>query len=347
MKLDIQKASMLKRISAGILDFILLVVLTVGFMALIAVISDFDGHVKNYEGYLDHYATVSGVADYATVKDADGNAVDPSTGFDFVSTEEYKNLSEEEQKIYQEKVDAAIKALNEDEVASKEYMLVMSLTLVITSISIFLAYLILEFILPLVFKNGQTLGKKAFGIAVMHQNCVKVTPTAMFIRTFLGKFAIETMIPVLIVLMIFFNVIGYVAWIVLGGILLLELVCMFYKKQRLLIHDILAKTVSVDLASQMIYATEEEAVEAQRLAQYEQSTDYVPGSFSFNKTTSGDEIVKQDNVGTDDIEDTCGTDDEEVIFDEQPQNIVDEHIDNAQDAYIEQQENRVDDTQDL
>lgn len=312
MRLDIQKASMLKRISAGILDFILLVILSVGFAALISVISGYDKHINNYQNYLDEYAVQFGVDEYAK-PDSDG-VIKPSDGFKFFNSEEYNNLSEEEKKVYNNKVEAAYTALNNNAVAKKEYMLVMSLTLVMVSIGILLSYLILEFILPLLLKNGQTIGKKAFGIAVVHINGVKVNSVAMFIRTFLGKYCIETMIPVLIITMILFSAIGIVAFIVLGGILVLELFCLMYKKQRSLIHDVISKTCTVDLASQKIYDTEEEAIEAQRLAQYEEQSEYIPGTFSFDKTVEGKEIKKiDDNCGTDDVQDTCGTDDIEDI----------------------------------
>lgn len=274
MGFDIQKASVLKRISAGILDFILLIVLSVGCAVIVSLICDFDGHIKNYENYLSKYQNEYNI------------------DFSFVGSDEYNALSEEEQSAYKEQCEKAYQALIADTLAMKEYNLVMSLTIVITSIGIFLSFMILEFILPLILKNGQTIGKKVFGIAVMHTNCVKIRSVALFIRSILGKYVIETMIPVLILIMMYFNVIGIVSIIVLAGILILEIVVYFVSKNRSLIHDILAKTVAVDLASQMIYSTEEEALETMRLAKYEESTEYVPGTFSFGKTVDGREIIK-------------------------------------------------------
>lgn len=286
MNLDIQKASVLKRISAGILDFILLIVLAVGCCALLSLICDFDGHIETYQGYLYKY---------------EKEFLDPDNGkgFDYVNTEEFKNLPEEDQQEFKEKCDKAYEALNADDAAVKEFAMVMSLSLVVISIGIFLSYLILEFILPLIFKNGQTIGKKVFGIALMHTNSVKVNSVAMFIRSILGKYVIETMIPVLIVLMMYFNVIGIVSIIVLAGILILEIIVYIVSKNGSLIHDILAKTIAVDLASQMIYSTQEEMLEATRVAQYEsEHPEYVPGTFSFDKTTDGEKIDKADAIPT-------------------------------------------------
>ena len=59
---------------------------------------------------------------------------------------------------------------------------------------------------PLKLGNGQTIGKKVFGIGVMRVDGVQLTTIQLFIRTILGKFTLETMIPVYIVLMIFFNI---------------------------------------------------------------------------------------------------------------------------------------------
>ncbi len=316
MKLDIQKASILKRISAGILDLILLVVLSVGFFALISVISDFDGHINAYNTYKAEAVIQADMLDYVKdaskiYLDADKTQIDieqVNTAYDYYYSDAFQELSEEEQKIYKDKYTVAMEILQENPQAVKENMLVSSLTFVITSVGILLAYLILEFILPLILKNGQTIGKKVFGIAVMHTNCVKVSHITMFIRTILGKYAIETMIPVLMLIMLLFGMIGWVALVVLCGILALEIVCFLYKKQRTLIHDLIAKTTTVDLASQQIFNTVEEALEAQRLAQYEEGAEYVPGTFTFGKTTDGRDIVRneQDNAGTDD---SCGTDD--------------------------------------
>lgn len=278
MGFDIQKASVLNRISAGILDFILLIVVAAGCALLMAVICDIDGHQDNVQNYINHYEQEYGIE------------------FDFVDSDEFKEMTESEQQAYKEKCDEAYAALNADQDAMKEWLLVMNLTLLIVSIGILLSYLILEFIIPLIFKNGQTIGKKVFGIALMHTNCVKVRSVAMFIRSILGKYVIETMIPVLMIIMMYFNVIGLVSVIVLAGILILEVVVYFVSKNCSLIHDVLAKTVAVDLASQMIYNTEEEATEARLLAKYGESTEYVPGTFSFGKTVNGD-IIENNDAG--------------------------------------------------
>ena len=110
----------------------------------------------------------------------------------------------------------------------------------------------------------------------MRTNGVRINKVSLFIRTFLGKYAIETMIPVLIVIMVFFNSIGIIGPIIVGLIFILEAILMIATKTNSMIHDLLADTVVVDYASQMIYESEEALVAAKRQAAYEkaQTTNY-------------------------------------------------------------------------
>ena len=124
----------------------------------------------------------------------------------------------------------------------------------------FFAILVLEFIIPLVFKNGQTIGKKIFGIAVIRPNGVKAGHVCFFIRALLGKYAIETMIPILLFMMMMFGMIGVVAPLVLIGIVILEIAVFATSGTNSLIHDVLSDTVSVDLSSQMIFDSENDLI---------------------------------------------------------------------------------------
>jgi uncharacterized RDD family membrane protein YckC len=119
------------------------------------------------------------------------------------------------------------------------------------------AFLLLEFLIPLLLGNGQTVGKKVFGVAVMREDSVKLSPVLLFIRAILGKYTIETMVPVLIILMIYWGVLGFFGTVILFGMLILQLVLLFSTKERSAIHDKLAHTVAVDYASQKIFDTPE------------------------------------------------------------------------------------------
>ena len=131
------------------------------------------------------------------------------------------------------------------------------------SLSVFFAVLIAEFIIPICLKNGQTVGKKIFSIAVMRIDGVKVTPVIMFVRSILGKYTVEIMIPLIILLMAFLGVGSIVTFGVVVLIVLFEIGLVIFTKTNSLIHDVLSSTVTVDLASQMIFDSPEAKQEYQ------------------------------------------------------------------------------------
>lgn len=235
---DLQKATMWKRISAALFDMILLCILIVGDAFIFSTVLGYDSYNETLENSYEKYESKYGIT------------------FE-ITEEEYNTMPEEKL----EKYDAAYRELIADEEAMYAYNMVVNLTLLIVSFSILIAYLILEFAVPLRFGNGQTLGKKVFGIGVMRTDGVKITAPLLFIRTVLGKYTIETMIPVLICIMIFFNSIGVTGTIIIGLILLLQIILLIVTQTNSVIHDVLAKTVVIDVASQMIFESTEELVE--------------------------------------------------------------------------------------
>jgi uncharacterized RDD family membrane protein YckC len=234
MNIELQKANMWKRISAGLFDGILLAMLAVGLAFLLSVVLGYDGHTAQLE------------ARYAEYEARYGITLD-------ITSADYDAMTEEERAQY----DAALAAFAEDREAGYLYSLLINLTLVIITFGILLSYLILELIVPLLFGNGQTLGKKVFGIGVMHVNALKITPQMLFIRTVLGKYTLETMIPVLLILMIFFGIIGIEGTAIILVLALVQVVLLAATRTRSAIHDLLAQSVTVDLASQMIFENAE------------------------------------------------------------------------------------------
>lgn len=186
---------------------------------------------------------------------------------------EKANFTNKQNKAWKGAYEDCEKAFSNDLGYGDRTMQVFGFTLLMVSLGILLSMLILEFALPLIFKNGQTIGKKVFGIAVMHENGVRVNTITMFIRTFLGKYAVETMSPALLLLMIFTGN-ALIAVIVMAALVIFEIVLFVWKKEtRPFIHDVFAKTVVVDLASQMIFNTEEEMQEFRRNTYAESSGD--------------------------------------------------------------------------
>ena len=245
---DVQRASVFKRISAGIFDFIITSTLIVAITLLLSAILGYDGYKTRLDGFYAKYE------EQFEIK------------FD-MTEEERAAMTDDDRKRY----DEAYEALISDNDAMYTYNMIISLTLLITSIGILLGMLITEFILPLIFGNGQTLGKKIFGVGLMRTDGVKVSTVMMFVRAILGKYTLETMIPVLIVLMLIFNMIGIEGTVVLGGILLLQLILICATKNRTLVHDLLAYTVAVDVASQRIFESPEALLEYKKRIHAEQA----------------------------------------------------------------------------
>ncbi len=238
MATDLQKASLWKRISAGLFDFILIAILAVGAAALLSVAFGYNTHNQNLTDAYARYEAQYGVQ------------------FQMTQTE-FEALSQQEQDAYYEAYDALIA----DEEVIYLYNLVLNITLLIITFGILLAVLVLEFGVPMLLKNGQTLGKKIFGIALMRVDGVKLTGVQLFIRTVLGKFTVEIMIPVYILIMIFFNSIGLVSVVILGALLVGQILSMTLSKTGGLLHDTIAATVAVDMASQRIFDTPEDKLE--------------------------------------------------------------------------------------
>ncbi len=234
---DLQRASMWKRISAWLLDAILLCVVATGMALLLSALLNYDQYSQQLDARYAYFESEYGVSRNVTQAEVDAMTPDQLAA-----------------------MEAASKALSEDGEAMYAYTMMLQLIILIVSIAILLAYLALEFFVPLAFKNGQTIGKKVFGIGVMRQDGVCVNGVCMFIRTILGKYAIETMIPVMMVLMLFFGSIGEIGWFIAGAIGILQIFFLATTRERCLIHDKLATTVTVDLASQMIFPSTEELI---------------------------------------------------------------------------------------
>ncbi|MDE6029304.1 MAG: RDD family protein [Clostridiales bacterium] len=274
---ELRKTGIVRRASAALLDVILLVVLTTGFMFILSLICDYSANEKlsnRYYGEWEEFRKthVATVAEYY--------------GYDYQTTGNSYTITKNGEKS---SLDALMKSLGDskgEDVVTKpaydaymelpsankvnwQYQYVYNLLFMMTSVGLLLAYVALEFVMPLIFKNGQTVGKKVFGICLVRPDCVKITNLSLFARTILGKYAIETMFPVLLVFLFIFGGIGVLALILLAALALLNIVLFFATKNRTPIHDLIAGTVSADMRTQMIFQTEDELVEKKALAHKE------------------------------------------------------------------------------
>lgn len=234
---DLQKADIWKRASAALFDLIMVIIGAVGCIFVLSLIVGFNGYSERYE------------ARQAVFEEQYGVSFD-----DIANAEAYEALPEDEKAV----IDEAFAAFAADEEANYLYNMLFQLTLITVTFGILLAYLILEFIVPLLLKNGQTLGKKIFGIAVMRLDGVRISGPILFIRSILGKYTIETMVPIMLLLMTAFGAVGIVGIGVIALILITNVVMIIITKTNSPIHDLLANTVAVDISSQMIFDTPEE-----------------------------------------------------------------------------------------
>ncbi|MCF0237356.1 MAG: RDD family protein [Sphaerochaetaceae bacterium] len=219
------------------MDVIFLAVLGTLLAWFLSFVTSFDYWAETYETTINQY--------------------EKSFGINFeISEQEYLSFSQEQRNTY----DLAYDTLIGDEIAMKAYNMVLKLSLIIASASIFIAYAILEFIVPLFLKNGMTVGKKVFGIALMNGNYTKVTPVVMFARTFLGKYALETMIPVLLFVMFTFNITGALGIYIIGLLLLIQIILILATKNHSALHDLLCGTIVVDYLSQRIFDTYDDMI---------------------------------------------------------------------------------------
>lgn len=248
MDLDIQKASLWKRIAAWMFDFILTGILAVGVGVLLSAVLGYDGYSEQLSSLYARYETEYGVVFQ-------------------IPQEEYNAMTEAARQNY----DNAYRALVADSEVIYVYNMVMNLTLIITTLGILCGSLITEFVLPLVLGNGQTVGKKIFGICLMRVDCVRINTMQLFVRAVLGKYTIETMIPVYLALMIFFGTVGSFGTLLLLGFAFVQILVLGVTRNRSALHDLLAGTVAVDFSSQKIFADTEALIAYKKQAAAELS----------------------------------------------------------------------------
>ncbi len=241
MATDLQKASLWKRTAAWLFDGILTGILAVAAGVLISFLLGYDAHSEKLESAYAQYEQAYGVV------------------FE-ISLAEYEAMTEAQRHDY----DTAYAALIADEEAMYAYNMMLSQTLVILTVAILLATAVMEWLVPRKLGNGQTLGKKIFGLALIRNDGVMMNNMQLFTRTILGKYTVETMIPVLIILMIYWGTMGVAGTLVLFVLTCAQLACVIFTRGNCAIHDLMAGTIVVDYASQTIFRTTEELIAYQK-----------------------------------------------------------------------------------
>ncbi len=242
---ELQRGSIWKRIAAWLLDVMVTSILVVGFILMMAWILDFDTQTQKLEAAYDKYETQYNI------------------NFN-ITQQEYDAFTPEEKTAYEKAYQDAYNALIADQEAMETYNLLVSQILTMVSLGFLLGILTWHFAVPLLLGNGQTVGKKAFGLGLVRRDGVKITPVQLFARTILGKFAVETMIPVCILLMIFFGTTGILGLLVLLILAVAQFICFFFTYNHTAIHDMMAVTVVVDISSQTVFKSAEDLLAYQK-----------------------------------------------------------------------------------
>ena len=224
------KAPLSKRASAFVIDGILLLALAAAMAYVLALAFGYSQYSKTYTEGIERHA-----AEYNVQFDT------------VVSQADYDALSDEQKISYE----AAVEAINNDEEILEALSGMVRLIFIIAALSFFLAFMILEFILPLVFKEGRTLGKKAFGLSVIKKDTSDLSIISLLVRTFVGKYLIETMIPVLLIIITIFNAIGLmsgpgiIGFAIILIIVITNVALVFTSKTGSMIHDFVSDSMVV------------------------------------------------------------------------------------------------------
>lgn len=241
MATDLQKASIWKRISAWLFDGILFGILAVAVGVMLSWALGYDSYAQQLEQGYAKYESEYGVT------------------FE-ISQAEFEAMTEAERANY----NTAYEALIADTDAMYAYNMMMNLTLVVLSLAILIAVAVIEWLIPMKLGNGQTPGKKIFGLCLMRTDGVMLNNMQLFTRSLLGKYTVETMIPVLIILMIYWGTMGVMGTLILAALLLTQLGCVLFTRTNSAIHDLMAGTVVVDYGSQTIFKTTEDLIAYQK-----------------------------------------------------------------------------------
>ena len=220
MDKTLQKAPFFKRLLALMLDWIFIVILIFICVIPMSFLMKVDEYSEKFDHYYSEYEKKYGVK------------------FD-LTEEQFNAMTEEELKLYEE----AYNALISDEGANKAHDALFKRILGSIELSILAGYLVMDVLFPLMLKNGQTLGKRVFNLAVLRTAGEPTNMLTILSRTVLGKFTVQTVIPVLVVCSILMGSLNPIGILYVVAILVANIVLLIKKDKAL--HDVMADTIVV------------------------------------------------------------------------------------------------------
>lgn len=239
MAFSIQKADFWKRFSAWLVDTMLVFLLSIAISLPTLEILQFNRFTQELASIQEVYK--------AEIETQYSIELD-------ISNEEYEALSPNDKAEYNEASNAFNEILSSDAKFMELRADRLSIILTTACLALFISILLAHFVLPLILKNGQTLGKKTFGLAVIRTNGVKISSAQLFIRSIIGLFGMET---VALIFLISIVPVGTIAAVLL---LALQIGVMIKTPHNASIHDLLADTAVVEFISQLIFESDEDRV---------------------------------------------------------------------------------------
>ena len=144
-------------------------------------------------------------------------------------------IGEEENMITQDEYDEAKENFENDEEALKSAKKLNTISMVGTSIELLLAIIPNYLLFPLIFKNGQTLGKKLMKIAIVGKNGYQIKFINLLMRNIVGLYLFDLLVSYIV--MFSYNI---------PIIIMLSLIGALCTKGKRTIHDLIAGTYIVD-----------------------------------------------------------------------------------------------------
>ncbi|MBQ9731111.1 MAG: RDD family protein [Bacilli bacterium] len=260
---DIKQAKISKRIYAFLIDLLIFIVIFSASMFFFTkYVEDYNDTKKVYDDKCleynlvvektnengEKYTTTWTVYDFMLSSFA-------SSGCHAEKEEDIKEVTEACQKEFNEFLIKQNDAFGNDAVATTAYNTVVKYRVGFYAISSFLALLIINIVFPLIFKNGQTLGKKVFKLGLVNKKGIKVGTFNIVVRFLIGIFALEVF-PLMLYLAVS-NV--YTIGLLFGMGLSFVNFCLFiFTKNHNLVHDYIGGTIVVDLHTTIIFNSVEE-----------------------------------------------------------------------------------------
>lgn len=232
-----KSAKYILRIAAFVLDFILFVVLLTGLLFIFMKIFNFD----EYYNILDNEYKNIGYKIYDETTKSYHYISESAPNFNEV-IEKYKN----------------------SEIIKEYGYKVNKLVLNIPMLSIFISMFILEFMIPLFLKNGQTIGMKCFHIALISNSGIKTKPIQLFIRFIFGKVVLISIVPYMCLFYSFFNMNGGLFGTIVIALIYIINIVLLFKGNHAGLCDAIASVYPVDYQQTIFYDNEKEMQEAMK-----------------------------------------------------------------------------------